>query len=1008
MPSLGTLECHVELAETGLQLNEYDTFWASNAVECYIIIPNQPSPFQIRLSATGYFSPSLSAFVYIDGVFQCNRFKRGLLPPTNGSNLEESRVDFKFKSKDYTLQGGRMISHPWRFEKLNIGVLKHQEHSQKCRLLTNLPVVDADSAANINPHVAQNLGVIEVVVLRCSDDPKDSFNPWATPRLLRNPTTNRKQSSGQIGGRFDGPNDDPFGDYPYGFDGRGMDPSHRRNGYSRSHRHTRAHGNGAYEARQSAHRRHHAERDWSPDDRDDEYESTYYYTDEEIPKVRQHRHHRRANEDNYRRSHRQSARAPTPHPEYRSYPRNDGARCLGDKDPKAADPLYEAFQAGLHLGAKHAQESGSRDEPRRRRDHYTNPTSHDNTPTAKRDGTVPGIVINQFAGSGGARVETDFDPETGRRITRVNLSAPKPNPSFEFVIYSDSDSDQDDADVESIHPPRPRSRSPTTPARVRRDTDETLFSRLKNLITGYEDRKSDSGPTSKPSSFHSYVEEVVDEEYGGKSSAKTGNERELLAIQPSGGHVADEENTNGKPTSNKIVNTKPHNKSVEYMPMPGAFPSAGSPQRLIEEPKSGFEAAVRQTKAPGQRTYGKLFSTSGNDLRSQKEKDSDARISIWLDRTQGVPSDFKCNTQGKGRANYPAHIDSLPKVSFEGDRGRGRSRQRSPHHDRGASHDRRRCSICERYRRHQRGIHSHDYDNCDNQKNGSWDSNDQWDYGKFEKYTFRRYHSEAEKNTGNPDRNDWQKNDQSTNTQNNWDKSNVNTNSGWDKSNYQNNGWDSNNWNSNPNDQWSVNSDQNNGYTNNWANDPEPTAATHQVDTNLKSEEKQEAPKSDNPRSTQRTKEDIENVSKAREYWYKAAAGTRPGPLASPSNSSRKRGSAIPAEPLPTISAAAATARNVEHQVRGGPGLESSHKVGHPVYWDTLDRPFAVFRFRYRSRRCLEAVLGETITESPEELRGRLGALSRDELIEEVLRRKDGGDAEEKKQDEDVAEMKWD
>jgi len=993
MPALGSLECYVELAESGFRLNEYDTFWASNAVECYIAIPNQPSPFQIRLSATGYFSPSLAAYVFIDGVFQCNRFKRGLLPPTNGSKLEDSRVDFNFKSKDYTLQGGRMISHPWRFEKLNVGVLKHQGHSQKCRLLTNFPVVNADSDANINPHVAQNLGVIEVIILRCSDNPKDLFNPWNTPRLLRNPTTNRRQGSGQIGGRFDGPNDDPFGDDPYWLDGRGMDPPPRRNRYSRSHRHARGYDSRAYEApRQSAHRGRHAERDWSPDDHDSECETTDAYTDEEVPTVREHRHHRRVNEDNHRRSHRRRARAPTPHPAYRSYSRNDGARRSNDEDPKVIDPLYEAFQAGLNLGAKHVQESRSQDDPRRRRDHYTGPTSHANTPSAKRDGTIPGIIINQFPGSGSAHVETVFDPETGRRITRVNLSAPNPRP-FEFVIYSDSESDQDDVDGEPIHASRPRSGSPTTPAQARGGNNETLLSKIKNLLTGYEDRKSESGPTSKPSSFRSYVEEVVDEEYGGKSMVKKGNERELLAIEPSGGHVADEGNTDGKPTSNKTVNKKPHDKSVDYMPMPGAFPSAGSPQRLIEQPKRGFEAAVRQTKAPGQRTYGKLFSASGSDLRSQKEKDSDDRIYSWLDRTR-VP-DFKFDTQGKGRANCPAHIGTHPKVSFDDDRSRGRSRQRSPHHDRGVSHDRRHCSACDRYRRHHSGIHSHDFNNRDDQKN-SWDANDQWDYGKFKKHTFRRFHNDTKTNTGNPD-------------QTGWDKSNVNTNGGgWDKSNYQNNGLDSNNWNSNPNNQWSVNSNQNNGDTNNWTNDPEPAAATQQVDNGPKSEAKNE-PKFDAPRSTHRTKEDIENVSKPREYWYKAPAGSRPGPPTSPPNSSRKRGTTIPGEPLPTISASAAHARNLEHQVCGGNGVESAQPVGHPVYWDTLERPFAVFRFRYRSRKCLETILGEPVIESPDELRGRLAALSRDQLIEEVLRRKDDDDVvEEKTQDEEVVAMKWD
>lgn len=58
----------------------------------------------------------------------------------------------------------------------------------------------------------------------------------------------------------------------------------------------------------------------------------------------------------------------------------------------------------------------------------------------------------------------------------------------------------------------------------------------------------------------------------------------------------------------------------------------------------------------------------------------------------------------------------------------------------------------------------------------------------------------------------------------------------------------------------------------------------------------------------------------------------------------------IPEDPIYTISERKAKEEHLKHQVRGGKGAEKQKKTYAPLYWDTLEQPFAVFRFRYRSR----------------------------------------------------------
>ncbi|KAI4907587.1 hypothetical protein J4E90_009616 [Alternaria incomplexa] len=63
-----------------------------------------------------------------------------------------------------------------------------------------------------------------------------------------------------------------------------------------------------------------------------------------------------------------------------------------------------------------------------------------------------------------------------------------------------------------------------------------------------------------------------------------------------------------------------------------------------------------------------------------------------------------------------------------------------------------------------------------------------------------------------------------------------------------------------------------------------------------------------------------------------------------------------PAEPRLTISKSASSKSGIEHAVRAGKATEYGHVVGRPEYLDRLEKPYAVFRFKYRSEGVLKGL----------------------------------------------------
>ncbi|KAI4278710.1 MAG: hypothetical protein LQ337_000819 [Flavoplaca oasis] len=80
-------------------------------------------------------------------------------------------------------------------------------------------------------------------------------------------------------------------------------------------------------------------------------------------------------------------------------------------------------------------------------------------------------------------------------------------------------------------------------------------------------------------------------------------------------------------------------------------------------------------------------------------------------------------------------------------------------------------------------------------------------------------------------------------------------------------------------------------------------------------------------------------------------------------------------------------AETPQHVHRGSPALYQ-HKTASPRYIDTHDRPYASFIFKYRPKPVIEQMLNLTIADSDDMEKAKLAHLSKEELIEQVIKTK--------------------
>ena len=95
-------------------------------------------------------------------------------------------------------------------------------------------------------------------------------------------------------------------------------------------------------------------------------------------------------------------------------------------------------------------------------------------------------------------------------------------------------------------------------------------------------------------------------------------------------------------------------------------------------------------------------------------------------------------------------------------------------------------------------------------------------------------------------------------------------------------------------------------------------------------------------------------------------------------------------EPIYNIPSTIASHKNLTHQVRPMRASEYSHRLSTPRYMDSHDDPYAVFVFQYRDQAVVERMLGRKLDGEEMEEKRRLAALSKEEIIEELLKARAG------------------
>ncbi|ODH46024.1 hypothetical protein GX48_07884 [Paracoccidioides brasiliensis] len=93
--------------------------------------------------------------------------------------------------------------------------------------------------------------------------------------------------------------------------------------------------------------------------------------------------------------------------------------------------------------------------------------------------------------------------------------------------------------------------------------------------------------------------------------------------------------------------------------------------------------------------------------------------------------------------------------------------------------------------------------------------------------------------------------------------------------------------------------------------------------------------------------------------------------------------------PLYTVPKSVAQADSLTHQVQLGPHARYLHKIRAPEYQDDMDKPYAVFVFKYRTAGVIRDKFGESVVFNIDDERRKLQALPRAEIVNQLLRAQD-------------------
>lgn len=124
MPTLGHLTCNILLPPTDTPLPEYKRKYLDSSVSVYVPVPDIPvlevaPAFNIYLSSDAWLAPGLAVFVYIDGVYQCNRSRR-----TSSDGPSRGAVEVRLRQKEEKVAGGLgdFVGREWRWVALDVGM----------------------------------------------------------------------------------------------------------------------------------------------------------------------------------------------------------------------------------------------------------------------------------------------------------------------------------------------------------------------------------------------------------------------------------------------------------------------------------------------------------------------------------------------------------------------------------------------------------------------------------------------------------------------------------------------------------------------------------------------------------------------------------------------------------------------------------------------------------------------------------------------------------------------
>lgn len=121
MPQLKQLSCCIQWADTNAAFQEYGTVYGDGVVETFIVVPNKPQGFCVRLKSRGFIYSGLAMIVFMDGNYQCNRSRVNLLPPKKDQPMNRTEVDFLLRQREKSQGDGVYMGREWRFDDHNIG-----------------------------------------------------------------------------------------------------------------------------------------------------------------------------------------------------------------------------------------------------------------------------------------------------------------------------------------------------------------------------------------------------------------------------------------------------------------------------------------------------------------------------------------------------------------------------------------------------------------------------------------------------------------------------------------------------------------------------------------------------------------------------------------------------------------------------------------------------------------------------------------------------------------------